>query len=136
MNQVLSSYMGDNIKCVGSIKLSIRRNDQNENHCQTYYFVEITGPAILGLPACDLLKFVSLDVDAVHKVEVGDIPNTLFFLEDTENINADMMNFSSTKQDQIRHKTACFEIVYSLPSEPSLLHWLAKYNPRSTKQFE
>ena len=75
----LSYYTYDNIKCFGSIDLSIRRNDQNEYHCQTCYVVEVTEHAILGLPACELLKFVSLDVDAFHKFEVGDIPNTLSF---------------------------------------------------------
>ena len=75
----LSSYTGDNIKCFESAELSIRRNDQNEYHCQTCYFVEVKGQAVLGLPACELLKFVSLDVDSVHKVEVSDIPNTLSF---------------------------------------------------------
>ena len=74
-NIKLSSYTDDNIKCLGSIQLSIRRNDQNEYHCQKCYVVEVTGPAILGLPSCELLKFLSLAVDAVHKVEVGDIPN-------------------------------------------------------------
>ena len=75
----LYSYTGDNIKCLGSFELSIRRNDLNEYLCQTCDVVEVTGPAILGLQACEWLKFVSLDVDAVHKVEVGDIPNTLSF---------------------------------------------------------
>ena len=66
------------------------------------YFVEVTGRAILWLSACELLKFVFLDVDSVHKVEVGDILNTL--LEDTENINVDIINCSLTKQGQIRPK--------------------------------
>ena len=70
----LSSYTGDNIKCFGSIDIIIRRNDQNEYHCQTCYVVEVTEHAILGLPACELLKFVSLDVDAFHQVETFPIP--------------------------------------------------------------
>ena len=75
----LSSYTGDNIKYFGSIKLIIHRNYQNEYHNQTCYVVEVTGPAILGLPACELQKVVPLDVDAVHKVKVGDIHKTLSF---------------------------------------------------------
>ena len=54
-----SSYTGDNIKCFGTIELNIRRNDQNEYHCQKLCVVEVTGLAILGLPSCELLKFVS-----------------------------------------------------------------------------
>ena len=48
----LSSYTGDSIKCFESTELSIRRYVQNEYHCHTCYFVEVTGRAILGLSAC------------------------------------------------------------------------------------
>ncbi len=64
----LTSYSGHRIKCLGSINLHIRKANQAMHTTQKFYVIDVPGPAILGLPTCELLGVVQLNVDAVKHI--------------------------------------------------------------------
>lgn len=59
----LTSYSGDQIKCLGSILLDLRKESQSEYQSHKFYVVDVKGPALLGLPSCNRLKVVKINVD-------------------------------------------------------------------------
>ena len=65
----LTSYSGDDIKCVGT--LSIRCRYRNDAWYDTlFHVVDVTGPIILGLPACERLNLISIKCEriTVHNI--------------------------------------------------------------------
>ena len=61
----LKSYSGHRIVCLGSVMLQIRRKSQHAYHTQKFYVINVPGPAIVGLPTCQLLGLVQLNVDSL-----------------------------------------------------------------------
>ena len=60
----LTSYSGDVIKCLGSVSLMVKKENQNTFQDEKFYIVDVEGPAILGLPACLKMNIVSIHFDA------------------------------------------------------------------------
>ena len=64
-NVQLTSYSGNRIPCLGSIHLNVRKSSQTTPHQAKFYVVDVSGPAILGLPSCRALNIVDLQLDAI-----------------------------------------------------------------------
>ena len=60
----LTSYSGDVIKCLGSVSLMVKKENQSTFQDEKFYIVDVEGPAILGLPACLKMNIVSIHLDA------------------------------------------------------------------------
>ena len=61
----LKSYSGHRIKCLGSLTLDVHPKSQTMYQKQKFNIIDIPGPAIVGLPACQHLGLVHLDVDSL-----------------------------------------------------------------------
>lgn len=61
----LTSYSGDPIKCFGSLTFDVRKESQHKAHQTKFYVVDVSGPAILGLPSCRQLEIVNLNLHAM-----------------------------------------------------------------------
>ena len=65
----LLSYSGHQIPCLGSITLGVSRKSKTD-YCQQNFFVtDVQGPAIIGLPACQMFGLVKLNTDATKQVQ-------------------------------------------------------------------
>ena len=66
----LTSYSGDGIPCLGSIQLGLKRRSQKGEYRQEkFYVVDVTSPAVLGLPALERLSIVDINVDSLSTEE-------------------------------------------------------------------
>lgn len=65
-NMTLKNYSGSRIKCRGSITLKVKKSSQREYKEEKFYVVEVKGPGILGLPACQALDIVHLNLDETN----------------------------------------------------------------------
>lgn len=63
----LTSYSGDNIPCLGSLTLSIRKPSNPTFTHEKFYVVDVSGPAILGLPSCRKLGVVEINVNEINE---------------------------------------------------------------------
>ena len=63
----LTSYTGNEITCLGSVNLNVKKKSQSEYQTLKFYVVDVDGPAIIGLPSCKQLQLVTISVDAVKK---------------------------------------------------------------------
>ena len=59
----LTAYNGENIKCSG--KFTINVYHEKKNHPVLFYVVDVTGPAVIGLPTCEQLNIVTINVDQI-----------------------------------------------------------------------
>ena len=62
-NHRLTAYSGDPIPCYGSMKLQLQYKDSGWTPHE-FFVVDVTGPAIIGLPSCEVMNVVS-----IHSVE-------------------------------------------------------------------
>lgn len=86
----LTSYSGDPIPCLGSLTLEIRKESQQIATPTKFYIVDVSGPAILGLPSCRQLNIVNLNLhtmthssetkDAIRPIRTIDHPHFLHLL--------------------------------------------------------
>ena len=58
-------YSGHQIPCVGSLTLGVRRKRYQQYGEQKFFVINVSGPAIVGLPTCELLGLVELNLDAI-----------------------------------------------------------------------
>ena len=72
----LTSYTNTNIKCFGSLNLNVRKPQTTCFKTQKFYVVDVPGPAILGLPTCELLDLVTINVDGVDTNKSNRVPIT------------------------------------------------------------
>ena len=63
----LTSYSSYHLPCCGSLMLNVRKSGQSSWLQQKFYIINVPGPAILGLPTCELLGLVKLNVDAIKR---------------------------------------------------------------------
>ena len=61
----LTAYNGQDIKCLGTIMLQIRHNE-NTFIPAKFYVVDVPGPAIIGLPSCEKLQLVTINCAIKH----------------------------------------------------------------------
>ena len=59
VNVTLRAYNGTSIKRLGAIELMCRRQSSSRWRSQLFYIVDVPGPAVVGLPTCDSLRFVT-----------------------------------------------------------------------------
>ena len=59
----LTGYSGNTIPCLGSIQLHISKSSGSNSIRQKFYVVDVAGSVILGLPTCQLLNLVQLNLD-------------------------------------------------------------------------
>ena len=64
-NVRLTAYNGQDIPCLGSISISIKK--QKSNIPAKFYVVDVPGPAIVGLPTCKRLEPITTNCNAVKK---------------------------------------------------------------------
>ena len=62
----LTSYSGNNIKCLGSVHLMVKKKCQTSYQDTKFYLVDVTGPAVIGLPSCKKLEIVQLNLDVIN----------------------------------------------------------------------
>ena len=62
-NVTLTAYNGENIKCSG--KFTINVYHEKKKHPVLFYVVDVTGPAVIGLPTCEQLNIVTINVDQI-----------------------------------------------------------------------
>ena len=62
----LTSYSGDEISCFGSIKLGIKKERDEKFSYEKFYVVNVNSPAIIGLPSCQKLDIVTLNLDSLR----------------------------------------------------------------------
>ena len=60
----ISAYSGHEITCLGTINIPCQYKG-SEWVTARFYVVDVPGPAILGLPTCELLKLVTVNVDTM-----------------------------------------------------------------------
>jgi len=60
----LTSYSGDQIKCLGTIRIPCQFRDSDWIDA-IFYVVEVPGPAIVGLPTSERLKLLTLHINAL-----------------------------------------------------------------------
>ena len=65
----LLSYSGHQIPCLGSITLGVSRKSKTDYRQQKFFVTDVQGPAIIGLPACQMLGLVKLNIDATKQVQ-------------------------------------------------------------------
>jgi hypothetical protein len=63
----LTSYCGNNIKCFGSINLSLKKDSQHNFCTFKFYVVDVQGPVIIGLKTCEKLGIVEINLDSLSK---------------------------------------------------------------------
>ena len=62
-NVTLTAYNGENIKC--SRKFTINVYHEKKKHPVLFYVVDVTGPAVIGLPTCEQLNIVTINADQI-----------------------------------------------------------------------
>ena len=62
-NVTLTAYNGENIKCSGKFTLNVYH--EKKKHPVLFYVVDVTGPAVIGLPTCEQLNIVTINVDQI-----------------------------------------------------------------------
>ena len=65
----LLSYSGHQIPCLGSITLGVSRKSKTDHRQQKFFVTDVQGLAIIGLPACQMLGLVKLNIDATQQVQ-------------------------------------------------------------------
>ncbi len=70
----LVAYNGEAIKCVGTIMLKCQFQD-SAPHEALFYVVDVPGPAVAGLPTCELLRLVTINCDEVKPATSNPINN-------------------------------------------------------------
>ena len=68
-NIKLTSYSGNEIKCLGSILLNIKKSNQHQFAKEKFYIVDVSGPAILGLPTSRKLDIVNINIESLKYEE-------------------------------------------------------------------
>ncbi|KAL0148840.1 hypothetical protein M9458_055849 [Cirrhinus mrigala] len=63
-NVKLTSYTGDVIPCFGIINMPCQYKQSRWTDAK-FYVVDVPGPAVVGLPTCELLSLVTVNVDAM-----------------------------------------------------------------------
>ena len=63
----LTAYNGTNIKCHGTIDIPCRFKDSRWENTR-FFIVDVSGPAVIGLPSCESLKIVTMHC-SVHQSE-------------------------------------------------------------------
>ena len=63
----LTAYSGNQLKCLGSLKMKCQQEDSNWIDTN-FYVVDVPGPAILGLPICQELGLVSINCKLVDQL--------------------------------------------------------------------
>lgn len=61
----LTSYSGNEIPCLGSLQLGLKKDKHTHFHHEKFFIVDVQGPAIIGLPTCQKLDIVSLHLDSM-----------------------------------------------------------------------
>ena len=69
----LTSYSGDTIECLGTLDINCRYGKQDWTTAK-FYVVDVPGPVILGLPACEKLGLISIHC---KRMEVHEIKSAL-----------------------------------------------------------
>ena len=74
----LTSYSGDNIKCIGTMNIDCKYQTSAWNDTK-FYVVDVPGPVILGLPACEKLGLVAITCQRVevHQIDAASPINDL-----------------------------------------------------------
>ena len=62
-NTKLTAYNGDQIKCIGKFTIDGHHNSKIQS--VLFYVVDVTGPAVIGLPTCERLNIVTINVDHI-----------------------------------------------------------------------
>ena len=62
----LTSYSGDGIPCLGSLYLDIKPKGNAEYTDNMFYVVDVSGPAILGLPTLEKTRLVQVYLSAIE----------------------------------------------------------------------
>lgn len=60
----LSAYSGHQIPCLGTIDILCQHRESGWVNAK-FYVVDVPGPAVVGLPTCELLNLVTVNVDTV-----------------------------------------------------------------------
>ena len=72
----LTSYSGNEIPCIGSIRLGIKKAKASNFHHEKFYIVDVNGPAILGLPSCQKLQIIQLNIDTCMSTQKQNPPSS------------------------------------------------------------
>ena len=59
----LTAYNGEQIKCIGKFTIDVHHNSKIQS--VLLYVVDVTGPAVIGLPTCERLNIVTINVDHI-----------------------------------------------------------------------
>ena len=70
----LSAYNGQCIPCFGTIEMKCRRDKRSAWDAETFYVVDVDGHAVVGLPMCERLHLVTINIEGIHNDT--DIPPT------------------------------------------------------------
>ena len=62
-NTNLTAYNGEQIKCIGKFTIDVHHNSKIKS--VLFYVVDVTGPAVIGLPTCERLNIVTINVDHI-----------------------------------------------------------------------
>ena len=62
-NTKLTAYNGEQIKCIGKFTIDVHHNSKIQS--VLFYVVDVTGPAVIGLPTCEQLNIVTTNVDHI-----------------------------------------------------------------------
>ena len=62
-NTKLTAYNGEQIKCIGKFTIDVHHNRKIQS--VLLYVVDVTGPAVIGLPTCERLNIVTINVDHI-----------------------------------------------------------------------
>ena len=63
-NTKLTAYNGEQIKCIGKFTIDVHHNSKIQS--VLFYVVDVTGPAVIGLPTCERLNIVTINVDHIN----------------------------------------------------------------------
>ena len=63
VNTKLTAYNGEQIKCIGKFTIYVHHNSKIQS--VLFYVVDLTGPAVIGLPTCERLNIVTINVDHI-----------------------------------------------------------------------
>ena len=66
----LTAYNGQEITCLGSLDM-VCQNKCSSWELTKFYVVDVPGPAVVGLPTCEKLKLVTINVDHVSHKQGG-----------------------------------------------------------------
>ena len=62
-NTKLTAYNGEQIKCIGKFTIVVHHNSIIRS--VLLYVVDVTGPAVIGLPTCEQMDIVTINVDHI-----------------------------------------------------------------------